>query len=317
MAKPIEDDDNAKEFWENLSDANPLDPETRTAIQQLLGVHAANTLTAETDWTDEVADDGMYFAFGTNATAEIVSSEVGNITITNLGKGAFNLRDVANNNELQISPFETVFFSTVAEGGGEFSFDVDSRFRAADDSGVVKTSGNQTVAGNKTWSGQQRATSQTASTGDALMTRDLTDGLYSRSLTASKTGVTIRSYNASLVADPDFVFPSVPVGSYAFRLLVSANLIANTSLRWAIGGTAVLTTNTYHRARVGINSTLSTLTSWTGGSTVPQNGGMTPFIIEGMIMVATAGSVSFDWANNTDAGVNLNLGVGYITLTKL
>lgn len=38
MGKPIENDNNAKEFWENLADASPLDSETQVALRELLGV---------------------------------------------------------------------------------------------------------------------------------------------------------------------------------------------------------------------------------------------------------------------------------------
>ena len=37
MAKPIENNDTAKEFWENLSDAAALDSETKTALTTLIG----------------------------------------------------------------------------------------------------------------------------------------------------------------------------------------------------------------------------------------------------------------------------------------
>jgi lysophospholipase L1-like esterase len=47
MAKPIENNDNAKEFWENLSDAAALDSETKTALTTLIGAETPAAVDAK------------------------------------------------------------------------------------------------------------------------------------------------------------------------------------------------------------------------------------------------------------------------------
>jgi len=46
MGKPIENDDNAKKLWENLSDATALSGATKTALRGVIGAEAAGAVAA-------------------------------------------------------------------------------------------------------------------------------------------------------------------------------------------------------------------------------------------------------------------------------
>lgn len=58
--KPIEDNDNAKEFWENLADATELEESTKTALRGKIGAGLAEEGYRYAVWTNDWINVGLY-----------------------------------------------------------------------------------------------------------------------------------------------------------------------------------------------------------------------------------------------------------------
>jgi hypothetical protein len=76
MAKPIENNDNAKEFWENLSDATALDAGTKTALRERIGAIDASAITDHVNAVDPHGDRAYADSLLADATSEATADTI-------------------------------------------------------------------------------------------------------------------------------------------------------------------------------------------------------------------------------------------------
>jgi hypothetical protein len=176
-----------------------------------------------------------------------------------------------------------------------------------------------TIAGDQTMSGQLELTGQSATGDDSAMTRSLTDtrhGLVYRALKGSNED---RTTTTTLAQDTDLTVSSVDVGYYRVELYIrAADVSADSGIKWALNGGATFTD--FDQAR-GLPFSASTAWGFADLKTGEDEGpfsGVDRLQLTGAIEVTVAGSIYFEWAQNTStANATRIYEESHLILTKL
>lgn len=141
-----------------------------------------------------------------------------------------------------------------------------------------------------------------------------------------KTSATIRSSTTTLTNDPDFIFTSLPAGTYQFDLFLSTTgaSIGTGDIKVTMNYTGTVSSGTWQG--IGTNVSGSTVLFNNGGSIgsgigqpFGTNGGnFTGLLINGAMVVSTSGTLSLQWAQNTSNATATNIrGGSYMRLTQI
>ncbi len=170
MAKPIENNDNAKEFWENLSDASALNEGTKTDITTLIGAASTADLAA-LGLPDVIAVD----ASGDGMTA---SSPFGDEQVFGNSNGLFfnEYGQACVATQLLTDSDSIPGDGSVNLSNGTFTMDVngDAIFTQPLTVGSSTWTGS-TMSGAQTFTGQIQLTGQAATDANSAMNRELVD----------------------------------------------------------------------------------------------------------------------------------------------